>query len=88
MCVMIGELSNKLVTIKDSADRPQRYTKIEVIVCKIFFVDRNEKEDIPNQWRIGRKQSQKTKNIGTMMRTIFHFNLLLELFFMMFMVNI
>ena len=48
---------------------------------KIFFVDRNEKEDIPNQWRIGRKQSQKTKNIGTMMRTIFHFNLLLELFF-------
>lgn len=81
MCVIIGELSNKLVTIKDSADRPQRYTKTEVIVRKIFFVDRNEKEDIPNQWRIGRKQKQKTKNIGTMMRTIFHFNLLLELFF-------
>ena len=43
MCVIIGELSNKLVTIKDSADRPQRYTKIEVIVHKIFFVDRNDK---------------------------------------------
>ena len=47
MCVIIGELSNKLVTIKDSADRPQRYTKTEVIVRKIFFVDRNDKEDIP-----------------------------------------
>lgn len=43
MCVIIGEISNKLVTIKDSADRPQRYTKIEVIVHKIFFVDRNNK---------------------------------------------
>lgn len=47
MCVIIGELSNKLVTIKDSAGRPQRYTKIEVVVHKIFFVDRNDKEDIP-----------------------------------------
>lgn len=47
MCVIIGELSNKLVTIKDSADRPQRYTKTEVIVHKIFFVDRDNKEDIP-----------------------------------------
>ena len=47
MCVIIGKLSNKLVTIKDSADRPQRYTKIEVIVRKMFFVDRNDKEDIP-----------------------------------------
>ena len=46
MCVIIGELSNKLVTIKDGAGRPQRYTKIEVIVRKIFFVDRNDKEDI------------------------------------------
>ena len=42
---------------------------------KIFFVDRNEKEDIPNQWRIGRKQSQKTKNIGTIRleKTVFHY---------------
>ena len=44
MCVIIGELSNRLVTIKDSADRPQRYTKIEVIVHKIFFVDGNNKK--------------------------------------------
>lgn len=43
MCVIIGELSNQLVTTKDSADRTQRYTKIEVIVHKIFFVDRNDK---------------------------------------------
>lgn len=43
MCVIIGELSNQLVTTKDSADRPQRYTKTEVIVHKIFFVDRNDK---------------------------------------------
>ena len=47
MCVIIGELSNKLLTIKDSAGSPQRYTKIEVIVRKIFFVDRDNKEDIP-----------------------------------------
>lgn len=44
MCVIIGELSNKLVTIKDSADRPQRYTKTEVIVRKMFFVDGNNKK--------------------------------------------
>ena len=43
MCVIIGELGNQLVTTKDSADRTQRYTKIEVIVHKIFFVDRNDK---------------------------------------------
>lgn len=47
MCVIIGELSNQLVITKDRADRPQRYTKIEVIVRKIFFLDRNDKEDIP-----------------------------------------
>ena len=46
MCVIIGELSNQLVKIKDSADRPQRYTKMEVIVHKIFFVDRNDKPDV------------------------------------------
>ena len=46
MCVIIGELSNQLVTTKDSADRTQRYTKIEVIVHKIFFVDRNDKPDV------------------------------------------
>ena len=33
--------------MKGGADRTQRYTKIEVIVYKIFFVDRNDKEDIP-----------------------------------------
>ena len=47
MCVIIGELSNKLVTIKDSAGRPQRYTKKEVFMRKMFFVDRNDKKDIP-----------------------------------------
>ena len=43
MCVIIGELSSGLITTRDSVDRPQRYTKIEVIVHKIFFVDRNDK---------------------------------------------
>ena len=43
MCVIIGELSSRLITTRDSVDRPQRYTKIEVIVHKIFFVDRNDK---------------------------------------------
>lgn len=37
MCVIIGELSNKLVTIKDSAGRPQRYAKIEVGRKKHLF---------------------------------------------------
>lgn len=61
MCVIIGELSNKLVTIKDSAGRPQRYTKIEVIVCKIFFVDRNDKEDIPEPMQDGEKTEPKAR---------------------------
>ena len=43
MCVIIGELSNRLVKTKDSAGITQRYTKIEVLVHKIFFVDRNDK---------------------------------------------
>ena len=43
MCVIIGELSSRLITTKDSVDRPQRYLKLEVIVHKIFFVDRNDK---------------------------------------------
>ena len=59
MCVIIGELSNKLATIKDSAGRPQRYTKIEVIVRKIFFVDRNDKEDIPEPMEDWEKTEQE-----------------------------
>ena len=59
MCVIIGELSNKLVTIKDSADRPQRYTKIEVIVRKMFFVDRNDKEDVPELMEDWQKTEQE-----------------------------
>ena len=47
MCVIIEKLSNQLVTTRNNTDYPQRYTKIEVIVRKIFFVDRNDKEDIP-----------------------------------------
>ena len=46
MCVIIGELSSRLVTTRDSVDRPQKYAKIEVIVHKIFFVDRNDKPDV------------------------------------------
>ena len=46
MCVIIGELINRLVNIKDSAERTQRYTKLEVLVHKIFFVDREGKEEI------------------------------------------
>ena len=46
MCVIIGELNSRLITTKDSVDRAQRYSKLEVIVHKIFFVDRNDKEDI------------------------------------------
>lgn len=41
MCVIIGELSNNLVTVKESG---QKYTKLEVIVHKIFFVDGNNKK--------------------------------------------
>ena len=62
MCVIIGELSNKLVTIKDSADRPQRYTKIEVIVHKIFFVDRNDKPEVNEpmeDWQKPEAEEQK-----------------------------
>ena len=44
MCVIIGELSSRLVTTRDSVDRPQKYAKIEVIVHKIFFVDGNNKK--------------------------------------------
>lgn len=43
MCVIIGELSSRLITTKDSVDRTQRYLKLEVIVHKIFFVDRSDK---------------------------------------------
>lgn len=45
MCVIIGELSSRLITTKDSAGITQRYTKIEVLVHKIFFVDRNDKPE-------------------------------------------
>ena len=45
MCVVLGELSSRLVTTRDSVDRPQKYAKIEVVVHKIFFVDRNDKPD-------------------------------------------
>lgn len=47
MCVIIGELSNNLVTVKESG---QKYTKLEVIVHKIFFVDRNDKPEEQEYW--------------------------------------
>ena len=67
MCVIIGELSSRLITTRDSVDRPQRYTKIEVIVQMI-----NQKST--SQWKIGKNQRQKNRNIGTMMRTTYRFN--------------
>lgn len=45
MCVVIGELNSRLITAKDSVNRPQRYIKLEVIVHKIFFVDRKERSE-------------------------------------------
>ena len=45
MCVVIGELNSRLITAKDSVNRPQKYTKLEVIVHKIFFVDRKERSE-------------------------------------------
>lgn len=59
MCVIIGELSSRLITTRDSVDRPQRYTKIEVIVHKIFFVDGNKPEsnEITEDW--GKPEGQE-----------------------------
>ena len=81
MCVIIGELSNKLGTIKDSADRPQRYTKIEVIMRKIFFVDRNDKEDIPELMEDWEKTEQEDQEYWDEDEDDIPFYLLLELFF-------
>ena len=46
MCVIIGKLKNRLVSIKDRTERTQRYTKLKILVHKIFFVDREGKEEI------------------------------------------
>ena len=62
MCVIIGELSSRLITTRDSVDRPQRYTKIEVIVHKIFFVDRNDKPEVNEpmeDWQKPEAEEQK-----------------------------
>ena len=62
MCVIIGELSSRLVTTRDSVDRPQRYTKIEVVVHKIFFVDRNDKPEVNEpmeDWQKPEAEEQK-----------------------------
>ena len=61
MCVIIEKLSNQLVTTRNNTDYPQRYTKIEVIVRKIFFVDRNDKEDIPEPMEDWEKSEPETQ---------------------------
>ena len=81
MCVIIGELSNKLVTIRDSANRPQRYTKIEVLVSKIFFVDRNDKEDFPELMEDWEKTEPEDQEYWDDEEDDMPFNLLLELLF-------
>ena len=59
MCVLIGELSNNLVTIKGGSDEPKKYAKIEVIVHKIFFVDGNKPKsnEITEDW--GKPEGQE-----------------------------
>ena len=55
---------------------------------KIFFVDKNDKEDIPEpmeDWEKTEPEDQEYWDDGEARYSI---NLLLELFFLMFMVNI
>lgn len=62
MCVIIGELNSRLITTKDSVNRPQRYTKLEVLVHKIFFVDRKEQPEaggIMEDWQKPDLQDQE-----------------------------
>lgn len=61
MCVIIGELNSRLITTKDIADRLQKYLKLEVIVHKIFFVDRNDKpvDEPMENWKKPEQEEQE-----------------------------
>ena len=60
-CVIIGELNSRLITTKDIADRLQKYLKLEVIVHKIFFVDRNDKpvDEPMENWKKPEQEEQE-----------------------------